>query len=144
MNFVRFSSIERLHNLIRNVEENYTKVQTTGVGTLSHPYDLISNDLEITYKAKIKLHGVNSGVTIHRGELRVQSRNIFVDEPGKKSFGFLEWVNQSRDVFFNAWKNLEGMRNKDEVFTIFGEWCGPGVQKGVAVSKVKRKFFCCF
>lgn len=31
-----------------------------------------------------------------------------------------------------------------ETFSVFGEWAGPGVQKGVALSKLPRPIFCVF
>jgi hypothetical protein len=86
----------------------------------------------VTYRSKIKLHGTNAAVQKDRlGSLRVQSRNHVVKG---SHFGFYDWVMANSGVFDRL----------PEDTTIFGEWCGPGIQKGVALSKIPRKIFAVF
>ena len=50
--------------------------------------------------------------------------------------GFATWVAQNIKYF----AYLKGDRN----LTIFGEWCGSNIQKGVAVSQIGRKVLAVF
>jgi hypothetical protein len=47
---------------------------------------------------------------------------------------------------FSARKHHLVSKNKEEgsPFAVFGEWAGPGVQKGVALSQLSRPIFCVF
>jgi hypothetical protein len=85
------------------------------------------------YHAKVKLHGTNCAVQITPTGPVAQSRNqlLTVDADHK---GFAAWV-ASRAAF---WTTLA------PGLVVFGEWCGPGVEKGTAISKAPSKMFCVF
>ena len=52
--------------------------------------------------------------------------------------GFARWVEEHRE----QWATLSKMKTCSTV--IFGEWCGPGIMKGVAVDKMKNRIFAVF
>jgi hypothetical protein len=112
-----WQSIELLYNLRRSLE-------------------LVGEAPKITYRAKIKLDGTNGGIQIFtNGQVAVQSRSQIIS-PENDNLGFANWVNQNIDYFANL--------AISEHATIFGEWCGKGIQKRTAVSEVDRKIFAVF
>lgn len=90
------------------------------------------------YRAKVKQHGTNAAVqvlaTSAGAEVHAQGRtSILTPEDDFKEFA--KWVQANESYF----KGVSG----DHV-TVFGEWCGPGVEIGMAVSKLPHKIFCVF
>lgn len=94
----------------------------------------------IQYRAKIKLHGTNAGILIKNNgkDVFAQSRTSIITT-GDDNAGFAAWVESTRSY----WENLGEMMNYDPI-VVFGEWCGKGVQKGVAISQIDEKIFAIF
>lgn len=110
-------SIELLYNLRRNLEAS-------------------GENPKVSYQAKIKLDGTNGGVQIFSdGRVAVQSRSQIIT-PENDNLGFAAWVSQNIDYF----ASLASAEN----VTVFGEWCGKGIQKRTAVSMCDRKIFAVF
>ena len=130
MGHVAWPSIESFSNVRKGVQIYGERVGPTS----------IAHRESITYKGKIKLHGTNAGITIkNRGkDIFAQSRTSIVT-PGDDNMGFAAWVEATRQF----WEDL-GFMLGDDTITIFGEWCGKGVQKGVAVSQLDQKIFAVF
>ncbi|KAH3762714.1 RNA ligase 2 [Pelomyxa schiedti] len=115
--FVTWPSIGLLHNVTRNLSSSKER-----------------RDLVVQYKSKIKLHGMNCGVTIHSdGRLQIQSRTVFIDN---QKAGFAGWVNSNQSFFESLASSTLHHFGK---ITLFGEWAGPGIQKGTSVSIGKLK-----
>lgn len=91
-----------------------------------------------TYRGKIKLHGTNSAVQIRPDVLFAQSRERIITV-GDDNMGFAGWVDRNKEYF---WKFQDKI--SDQPMTIFGEWCGSGIMKGVAISNIGRKIFAVF
>lgn len=96
------------------------------------------------YVGTVKLHGTNAGVTRHPGgELTFQSRNRAL-RVGDDNAGFAAHFSDPRN---SLWLELamasialhNGIEPGTE-FTVFGEWCGKGIQKGVALSQLPKMF----
>ncbi|HAX77935.1 MAG TPA: hypothetical protein DCY88_19465 [Cyanobacteria bacterium UBA11372] len=110
-------SIELLYNLRRSLEA-------------------VGEAPKITYRAKVKLDGTNGGIQIFTdGRVAVQSRSQVIS-PENDNLGFANWVSQNIDVFARL--------ASSEHATIFGEWCGKGIQKRTAISQIDRKIFAVF
>lgn len=117
LSFQKWTSIELLYNVRRSL-------------------DILESKIQITYRAKIKLHGTNAGVQVTTdGFVAAQKRSQIITSQSDNA-GFAAWVEANID-YFSALKNTENT-------TIFGEWCGSGVQKGVAISQLDRKIFAVF
>jgi tRNA-binding EMAP/Myf-like protein len=115
--FQKWTSIELLHNVKRNL-------------------DILGDAVTITYRAKIKLHGTNAAVQITtEGRVAAQKRSQIIT-PKSDNAGFAAWVENNLE-YFSALKTTENI-------TIFGEWCGSNIQKGVAISQLNRKVFAVF
>lgn len=90
----------------------------------------------VTYRAKIKLDGTNAGVQIFSdGRVAAQSRSQIIT-PDDDNMGFAQWVSQQMDYFAPLADH--------EHITIFGEWCGRGIQKRTSISKIDRRIFTVF
>jgi tRNA-binding EMAP/Myf-like protein len=114
---VRWASIENLYNIRKEISE----------------YDSLR---KIKYRAKIKLHGSNCACSIFQnGDVVTQSREQIIT-PEKDNAGFSRWVNDQKEY----WSNLK----TDTHMIVFGEWVGPGVNKGCAIHELEKKVFCVF
>lgn len=103
--------------------------------TATHP-EILNDHSKVNYRCKVKLHGENHAIQVHAdGRLVMQSRTteLSVENDNK---GFAKWVKSHEDL----WK--AGSIIKDMI--VFGEWIGPGVQKGVACSEIPKKCFAVF
>ncbi len=127
MSHVKWPEIEGFHNVRRSVQAYGENVGETSV----------AHKGAIIYKPKIKLHGTNAGVTLKNNgkDVFAQSRSSIIGT-GNDNCGFAAWVEKNRDFF--------EISPLGEVTTVFGEWCGPGIQKGVAISNIDRKIFAVF
>jgi hypothetical protein len=119
---VKWPDIELFHNIVQSMEKRK---------------EFLGDEFKfpkVIYYPKVKLHGCNGAVQIAGGDITAQSREAILENGGR---GFYEWVMGNRQVFLS--KSLPGKH-----LTIFGEWCGPGVQKNVAISKIDHKVFIVF
>lgn len=90
----------------------------------------------LRYRAKVKLDGTNSGVQIWPdGRVVAQSRSQAID-PQNDNMGFAVWVHGQGSYF--------GQLAGAHVLVVYGEWCGKGIQKRTAISKIDRKIFVVF
>ena len=115
---VAWGSIELLHNCVR---------------TLTHLHEQGEPFPVVEYRAKVKLHGTNCAVQITSNGVVPQSRSQLLSVEADHK-GFAKWV----DATAAYWRTLPvGL-------VVFGEWCGPGVEKGMAISHAKTKLFVVF
>ena len=70
------------------------------------------------------------------GQVLAQSRSRLISVTDD-NIGFAAWVDANRAYF-------ESVQRADEHLVLFGEWCGPGIQKRTAISKAPRKLFAVF
>lgn len=89
----------------------------------------------VEFGAKIKLHGTNAAIRCEGGEVFAQKRtsDIIV---GDDNAGFAAWLERHK----KSWV----LEVDHPPVTYFGEWAGPGVQKGDAVSQLDEKYFFIF
>lgn len=91
----------------------------------------------IEYGPKIKLHGTNAAIRIDNTGVYAQKRTSDIT-PDSDNAGFAAWLEPRKD----AWRMTMAAYNEPVIF--HGEWAGPGVQKGDAVSLLKKKYFFIF
>ena len=115
--FIKWTDLELLHNIRNDLK-------------------ILGETPFVTYRAKIKLHGTNAGVQVTpQGEVAAQKRTQII-QPNNDNAGFASWVEANIE-YFRALKS-------DRTLTIFGEWCGSSIQKGVAISQIERKVLAVF
>ena len=119
--FIKWPSIELLHNLCRALE-------------------YVEEKPILTYRAKVKLDGTNAGVQISPdGLVSAQSRTQLIT-PKNDNAGFAAWVNQNLEYF----SGLARHNTLREHMTVFGEWCGQGIQNRTAIARIERRVFAVF
>jgi len=141
---IKFPSIEQFRTVVSNVNRHFNFVGLDENGEAI--YDPTLPKPTITFKGTVKLHGTNAGVSYNQNNgLWAQSReNIITIE--KDNAGFAFFVESKKDVFFELMAQV-----MDKVFpwidptkntiTIYGEWCGGNIQKGVGICNLPKSFF---
>lgn len=87
----------------------------------------------IQVTGSVKIHGTNAGILLEDGELVALSRKRRLTLQDD-NYGFAAWVHQNaEDLMELFWDTNEGT-------TYWGEWCGKGIQAGVAVSELPRRW----
>lgn len=128
MAFMAWPEIEGFHNI-----RKFIRVDP---GEWWMKRELLSGTSTVTYKCKVKLHGTNAAIQVHwDGTVVAQSRTNIIT-PENDNAGFARWV-MSPNRLSKIWDNAKG-------HIIYGEWCGPGIQKGVAISEIPHKVFVVF
>jgi len=108
---------------------------------------LTNGNSKVSYRPKAKIHGSNSSIQFHDGIPYAQSRT--------QVLGGLEDLSKGNDNagfrrLMHAYK--KALVAQAEMFqklgcgtvTVFGEFCGPGIQKGCAIHQIKNKIFTVF
>ena len=118
MAFVAWPEIEGFHNIRKF--------------TSAHP-EILNAQNVVHYRCKVKLHGTNAAIQCHQdGRVVAQSRTGEITTANDNA-GFARWVEENKD----KWT----LKNNH---IVYGEWIGPGIQKGVAVSAIPKKCFAVF
>jgi hypothetical protein len=94
------------------------------------------------FKGTVKLHGTNAGVACTKEGLVPQSRNTVLSLQNDNN-GFAAFVHhvavqvsiRGLEKQFRVAYNL----HEDATLTLFGEWIGNGVQKGMAINQLPVK-----
>ena len=120
MDFLSFPSIESFHNIVK-----YVSV-----------YPHAAGDGKVKYRGKVKLHGTNAGVRVFNRQVAAQSRTQIVTV-GNDNAGFAGWVGQHASFFAD-------FGEQGNEYTVFGEWCGPGIMKGTAINQIPNRVFAIF
>lgn len=120
---ITWNSIELLHNVVKTL--NFLATLPEAEGRQALP--------TVTYRRKVKEHGTNCAVQIRTEGLVTQSREVVLT-PDEDLKGFAKWVAANATYFRSLASGL----------TVFGEWCGPGVEPGMAVSQLPTKQFAVF
>lgn len=146
--FQHFPHIEQFHNVVKSVTKYPELLPKTG---------------NLVFGMKTKLHGSNAAIQIRFNgpfttkqknyQILAQSRSRIISS-GDDNMGFARWMEDSMDSWdwpglesiyslVHTEKSLCGLDDFPPV-TIFGEWCGKGIMKGVAISEIDTKVFCVF
>lgn len=133
--FYSFPHINQYKDMGRTVS---SQTQFTGFDSEGKPtYDNTIVLPTETFTGTTKIHGTNAGIGFDpiTNTLWAQSRNHVLSEESTNS-GFHTYVVAHKSYFTNI---LATLTNQFPI-VVYGEWCGAGIQKGVAVSKLQRRF----
>lgn len=139
---IKFPSIEQFRTVVSSINRRHNFVGLDENGEAI--YDPTLPKPTITFKGTVKLHGTNAGVSYNHDEgLWVQSRENIIT-PEKDNAGFAFFVESNRETFTDlivevATKNNLNLLNN--TITIYGEWCGGNIQKGVGICNLPKSFF---
>lgn len=138
MPFIAWPEIESFHHI-----RKFIRVDP---GEWWMKKEQLSGNSVVTYKAKVKLHGTNAAVQVlPDGTVLAQSRTGIIT-PENDNAGFARWVKNNEEAWRKAFEvksNWDGSIHHVG-FIVYGEWIGPGIQKGVAVSEIPKKSFAVF
>jgi len=139
---IKFPSIEQFRAIVSNVNRHFNFIGLDDNGDAI--YDQTLPKPVITFKGTVKLHGTNAGVSFNNiGGLWAQSReNIITVE--KDNAGFAFFVESNKEIFeqmANDIAHVYGLNLDNNTVTIYGEWCGGNIQKGVGICNLPKSFF---
>ena len=141
LRFIAWKDTCLFHNLVKNIKgaRDFVAQNESGAdlesGEENLPGLLKLLSTPVVFKGKVKLHGSNAGVALAAGKIRAQSRTQFIDQSG---FGRI--VFGKNEVYWRSLVEPGG----PERFTIYGEYCGKGVQSGVALAQLPGVIFAVF
>jgi hypothetical protein len=124
---IKFSHIGQLHNVVQVV----TARRDAGIAIE-----------RVAYRGRVKLHGSNAAIVCHPDGLCAQSRNREIT-PDDDNLGFATFAYAKETVA--VIRELEAelreatKLEREQPLALFGEWIGPGVQKGVGVAQLPAR-----
>lgn len=123
MPHIKFPSIESFRHVVKFVRERCDHH--------GWPYPTF------TFHGDVKLHGTNAGVRLESdGQLIAQSRERDI-KVGDDNAGFAAFVSRNEDI-------IRKYMEEHGFSLIYGEWIGPGIQKGVAINQLPERQFVVF
>jgi len=131
---ITFPDIEQFRSVVHNVKHKTSYQGKDENDNVIHDYT--KHCPVLTFEGTVKLHGTNSAVVMEDDEMWVQSRENIID-PAKDNAGFAMFVHSKKNVFE---KLFDVINLPDNPVVIFGEWCGKGIQKGMAISELPKMF----
>ena len=141
--FIKFPSIEQYRNIVKDIQHRAAYV---GKDENGNPiYDRTLEKPTLKFTGTVKMHGTNAGVTYNKAtnKISAQSRNNRIT-PQKDNAGFAFFVKSKKEVFDEIFRGiaigLDILGLDYDYLTLFGEWCGKGIQKGVALNELERMF----
>ena len=139
---IKFPSIEQFRTIIANVLRQYNFVGLDENGDAI--YDTTKPKPTLTFKGTVKLHGTNAAVCWNASSgMWVQSRENIIT-PEKDNAGFAFFVESHKEAFMELFKQIDSKIMETfthTTITIYGEWCGGNIQKGVGITNLEKSFF---
>lgn len=123
----KYPSIKQLRNVVYNAQ-----------------HDKVSKPIQFFRTAKIDGSNCSVVMDLASFELKMQSRNRVID-PKEDYRGFSKFVKENDSTFLELFEDYIVLSRKPipakaTHIIFYGEWCGEGIRKGVAVSKLKKMF----
>lgn len=138
---IKFPSIEQFRTVVSNVNRHFNFVGLDENGEAI--YDPTLPKPTIKFKGTVKLHGTNAAVSGNFGGIWAQSRENIIT-PEKDNAGFAFFVHSHTEIFeamISAVLLNNGLDGNKNTVTIYGEWAGANIQKGVGVCNLPKSFF---
>lgn len=129
---IKYPSTPQFRDVVRTVRERHDYKGKDENGNVisyhSEPYPTLE------FKGTVKLHGTNAAIVRYfDGVTEYQSRERVLSLQSDNSNFMLTMLNKSLDDLFNKFQFNESV-------AIYGEWCGSGIQKGVAINLLSKRF----
>ncbi len=137
--FISYPKIGQFRQTVQDVEH---AAQYIGNDNEENPiYDLSKKKPQLNFYGTVKLHGTNSGVSYREKDgIWAQSRSNIIT-PEKDNNGFAAFMNNHKLVFIELFETLkEHLKDENTIITIFGEWAGKRIQKGMAINNLPLFF----
>jgi hypothetical protein len=138
-NFSKFTSIKQFRGIVQNVirEASFKGMDENNEPILEEPK--LGSLPILTFEYTTKIHGTNAGVSLDEdGNVFAMSRSRIIT-PGNDNAGFAQFVEKNKDWFKDVLDFLFAEFKDKNVF-LYGEWCGKGIQKNVAIAEIDKRF----
>ena len=139
---IKFPSIEQFRSVVATVLRQYNFAGLDENGDAI--YDTTKPKPTLTFKGTVKLHGTNAAVSGNLSDgIWAQSRENIIT-PEKDNAGFAFFVESNKELFTEL---IASVFTKNEIdmlentVTIYGEWAGGNIQKGVGITNIEKSFF---
>jgi len=139
---ISYPKIPQFRNIVSNInrEVAFTGLDANGDAI----YDPSIKKPTLTFKGTVKLHGTNAGVCFNsENGFWIQSReNIITVEKDNAGFAFF-----AEGYKIQLCSLLDDLIDENQIDTkiytvsIYGEWAGKGIQKGVGISQLEKAFY---
>ena len=106
-------------------------------------------NMKVAFERTVKLHGSNAAIVYTLNdmggptEIYAQSRNRILT-PHNDNAGFAQWVEDNKKDLHNIFQehlpDELGNWDSETHAVLYGEWCGEGIQKGVALNQLPKMF----
>lgn len=140
---IKFPSIEQFRNVIRHVKTHaqYAGRDENGDAIIDQSRPIPT----LKFRGTVKLHGTNAGIVydVDTDTFTYQSRERVLELTSDNAGFMLNMMrheNVWRDVANQAMHEIFVPEQKITKVAIFGEWCGSGIQKGVALTELPKMF----
>lgn len=139
---IKFPSIEQFRTVVSNINRQYNFAGLDENGEAIYDPSLPKPVLK--FKGTVKLHGTNAGVsyTANSGMWAQSRENIITPEKDNAGFAFFAHSHETEfmRMFFTVAAKEDIDLHKNTI-SIYGEWAGKGIQKGVGISNIEKSFF---
>jgi hypothetical protein len=139
---IKFPSIDQFRTVVSNINRHFNFVGLDENGEAI--YDSTLPKPVLKFKGTVKLHGTNAGVSYNSlSGIWAQSReNIITLEHDNAGFAFFVHSHETEFlVLFNHVATKENIDCDKNTISIYGEWVGRGIQRGVGISEIEKTFF---
>lgn len=143
MEFKKYHKIGQFKDVVRTIQ---SRADYKGRDENGEAIYEVSPKPTLTFEGTVKLHGSNAGISYTPADgVQALKRSSLIGKEGLTAhFGFNSFVQVTNKDYFlkfmsDLWDNLGCIPG--EQLTIYGEWAGEGVQRGVGVSFLEKSFF---
>lgn len=142
MEFKAYHKIKQFKDVVRTIQH---QANFKGLDESGEPIYEESLKPVIKFKGTVKLHGTNAGVCFHPDTgVVAQKRSSLLDKESVDAhMGFNNFVLHTEKRKFERWMETFWLAhcNAKEQITLYGEWAGQRIQKGVAISEFQKSFY---
>ena len=139
---IKYPKTAQYRTVIKDISERISFVGLDEDGNAIFDHSIKKPVLK--FKGTVKIHGTNAGVSYNSEHgMWAQSKNDIIT-PEKDNFAFAFFAHSNEDFFSSAIKefaNNNGIDLSVYTVTVYGEWAGEGVQKGMGISHEPKSFF---
>jgi len=127
--FIKFPKIRQYRDVVKHVKStcDFKGLDAAGKAIYEHNKDYPI----IRFNGTVKLHGTNAAIVFDEdGKIHVQSRSRIITVQNDNA-GFAAFVaGLPKELLSDSLKNI----------AVFGEYCGKGIQKNVAINELDKMF----
>lgn len=132
----KFSSIEQLRSIIKDVTST---TQFKGLDSENNPvFDKTVVLPTLEFQGRVKIHGTNAAIGYDGKNYWMQSRSEILSAENNNA-GFYTFGMNIKEYMLPIMDKIYQENHFDDIM-VYGEFCGKGIQKGVAVSELEKRF----